>query len=86
MAPSAVSVHANDVANLPLKLDGAKSGANGHASHIEDLKLESHDKTQYVLQNYRCLIADLCQQFNMGHPGYAAPHFSSPVEDILTVV
>lgn len=25
----------------------------------------------HVLRTYRILIADLCQQFNMGHPGYA---------------
>jgi len=71
MAPSAVSVSANDVAHLPLKLDGPKGGANGQtAQHVEDVHLESHDQTQYVLKQYRCLIADLCQQFNMGHPGY----------------
>lgn len=72
MAPSAVPVSANDVSNLPLKLGSMKNGVNGQASqHVEDLQLESHDKTQYVLKNYRALIADLCQQFNMGHPGSA---------------
>lgn len=29
----------------------------------------SDDEVQLVLQNFRVLIADLCQQFNMGHPG-----------------
>ncbi|KAF2774551.1 transketolase [Teratosphaeria nubilosa] len=33
--------------------------------------MEAADKTQFVLRSYRCLIADLCQQFNMGHPGSA---------------
>lgn len=28
---------------------------------------EQHD---HVLKTYRILIADLCQQYNMGHPGY----------------
>lgn len=68
MAPSAVSVSPNDVAHLPLKLDGKANGANG-TRHVEDVRMESHDKTQHVLKAYRCLIADLCQQFNMGHPG-----------------
>lgn len=69
MAPSAIPVESNDVSHLPLKLDGAKSGANG-AKHVEDVQMmETQDKTQYVLRSYRCLIADLCQQFNMGHPG-----------------
>ncbi|KXL43369.1 hypothetical protein M433DRAFT_70241 [Acidomyces richmondensis BFW] len=33
--------------------------------------MESKEKTRYVLASYRALIADLCQQFNMGHPGSA---------------
>lgn len=76
MAPSQVSVGPEDVAHLPLKLDGQQNGVNGHASaKPEDVEMESKDKTQYVLQHYRALIADLCQQFNMGHPGYAALTF-----------
>ncbi|KAK5119586.1 hypothetical protein LTR85_007415 [Meristemomyces frigidus] len=72
MAPSAITVSANDVTHLPLQLDGKQKGANGHsAQNVEDVQLESHDKTQYVLKSYRCLIADLCEQFNMGHPGSA---------------
>ena len=42
----------------------------------EDEKLadgsnESQQETQIVLQSFRLLIADLCEQFNMGHPGGA---------------
>ena len=29
------------------------------------------DEIQLVLQTFRLLVADLCQQFNMGHPGGA---------------
>ena len=29
----------------------------------------SREDLQLVLQSFRLLIADLCQQFNMGHPG-----------------
>ena len=71
MAPSAVPVDSSDVAHLPLKLDSAKNGSNGSAKHVEDVEMmESPDKTQFVLRSFRCLIADLCQQFNMGHPGF----------------
>lgn len=31
----------------------------------------SKDELQLVLQSFRLLVADLCQQFNMGHPGGA---------------
>lgn len=33
--------------------------------------LEGHEHHQLVLASFRCLIADLCQQYNMGHPGGA---------------
>jgi len=69
MAPSAVPVSPGDVAHLPLKLDGKQSDSNGSVKHVENVQIESQDMTQYVLKSYRCLIADLCQQFNMGHPG-----------------
>lgn len=34
------------------------------------------DDIQLVLQSFRLLIADLCQQFNMGHPGYAKQQYT----------
>jgi dihydroxyacetone synthase len=67
MAPPAATLDSNDVAHLPVKLNG--KAMNGGAQHVENVQLESADKTQFVLRSYRCLIADLCQQFNMGHPG-----------------
>jgi len=30
---------------------------------------ELSDLHDHVLRTYRILIADLCQQYNMGHPG-----------------
>ena len=30
---------------------------------------KGQDDVQLVLQTFRLLIGDLCQQFNMGHPG-----------------
>ena len=32
-------------------------------------KRQNEDEIQLVIQSFRLLIADLCQQFNMGHPG-----------------
>ncbi|KAJ6445457.1 stress response protein nst1 [Purpureocillium lavendulum] len=34
------------------------------------LKAEDGKTIDLVLRQFRCLIADLCQQFNGGHPGY----------------
>lgn len=65
MAPSAVDVGQKDVDHLPLKLNNKVNGA----SHIEDVQMAARDQTDYVLKAYRCFIADLCQQYNMGHPG-----------------
>lgn len=53
-----------------------------HGENLVDAVLENEEKPtappgkyspddlQLVLQSFRLLIADLCQQFNMGHPGY----------------
>jgi dihydroxyacetone synthase len=38
---------------------------------LETLKLQEDDKHEFVLKVYRCLIADLCEQYKGGHPGYA---------------
>lgn len=35
-------------------------------------QLQNAEKIDLVLRTFRCLIADLCQQFNGGHPGYVA--------------
>jgi dihydroxyacetone synthase len=39
------------------------------ASTIKSLQNEDRDTIDLVLRQFRCLIADLCQQFNGGHPG-----------------
>ncbi|EXA31496.1 hypothetical protein FOVG_17197 [Fusarium oxysporum f. sp. pisi HDV247] len=41
------------------------------ASIIKSLQNEDPDTIDLVLRQFRCLIADLCQQFNGGHPGGA---------------
>lgn len=35
-------------------------------------QLQNGEKIDLILRTFRCLIADLCQQFNGGHPGYVA--------------
>ncbi|WPG99834.1 Hypothetical protein R9X50_00265400 [Acrodontium crateriforme] len=62
MAPTRVSE--DDVAHTSANL-----GNGSH--HIENVQLEEHKKTDFVLKSFRAMIADLCQQFNMGHPGSA---------------
>lgn len=58
------------------------NGVTGYGKNvIEELKKEEHiehaavqrltDEQDHVLKSFRLLIADLCQQFNGGHPGYA---------------
>lgn len=49
------------------------TGANLlHPQIVKDLnryKNEEKKTIDLVLNQFRCLIADLCQQFNGGHPG-----------------
>ena len=44
--------------------------ANGTAT-IPELGFEEEKKHDRILRIFRCLVADLCQQFNGGHPGGA---------------
>jgi hypothetical protein len=64
MAPSLEVLE--KVADIPSVL--TKKPTNGDIS--SGLKLESHEKHDRVLKVFRAYIADLCQQFNGGHPGY----------------
>lgn len=51
---------------IPVKVLGTQiDGTNGAAT----LQLEEADKHDQVLRVFRCLIADLCEQFKGGHPG-----------------
>jgi dihydroxyacetone synthase len=36
---------------------------------LERIKREDKATIDLTLRQFRCLIADLCQQFNGGHPG-----------------
>ena len=64
MAPSAVE----SVSHLPLKIASSKNGAS---DGLMNLKFEGAELNDYVLKSFRCLIADLCEQFKGGHPGSA---------------
>ena len=64
MAPSAV----HSVAHLPLKVMPSKNGAS---DELVPLKFEGAGLNDLVLKTFRCLIADLCEQFKGGHPGSA---------------
>ncbi|RDW91962.1 hypothetical protein BP5796_01356 [Coleophoma crateriformis] len=61
MAPSAVE----SVSHLPVTVKGASSDG------FLDVKLAASAQDDLVLKTFRCLIADLCEQFKGGHPGSA---------------
>ena len=52
------------------QVDGVLANAPNKA-HVSPVKLVQADKDKHdiVLKTFRILIADLCQQFNGGHPG-----------------
>jgi dihydroxyacetone synthase len=64
MAPSAI----DSVSRLPLKVVPTK---NGTSDGLINLKFEGAELNNRVLKTFRCLIADLCEQFKGGHPGSA---------------
>lgn len=37
---------------------------------VDSIENEAGNKNDLVLKVFRCLIADLCEQFKGGHPGY----------------
>lgn len=43
---------------------------NGASASPAKSVIAGKDKHDIVLKTFRILIADLCQQFNGGHPGY----------------
>ena len=56
------------------KTNGVANGVVEPMSHLpngerEHVKVKKEDDLRLVIQSFRLLIADLCQQFNMGHPG-----------------
>ena len=63
--------------------NGTMNGSTSYGKAAVDGLLEAETKPsapenytredlQLVLQSFRLLIADLCEQFNMGHPGFVS--------------
>ncbi|KAH6684038.1 transketolase [Halenospora varia] len=70
MAPSAIP--SSTVDHLSLDFKNVKNSENGSQNgDLSMLKLHDVKKTDFVLRTFRCLIADLCEQFKGGHPGSA---------------
>jgi dihydroxyacetone synthase len=59
---------------------GTEYGRNAVSGLMQEEKAERGavqqltNEQDHVLKSFRLLIADLCQQFNGGHPGYFAYH------------
>ena len=51
--------------NLPVKAVSVIRNGNS----ADDLKLESPEKHQRVMNVFRAFIADICQQYGEGHAG-----------------
>jgi len=66
MSPSLES-YEQATSDIPVKVVSTQvDSVNGAAT----LQVEEADKHDLVLRVFRCLIADLCEQFKGGHPGY----------------
>lgn len=63
MAPSAVPIDGVSPAAEKIVNGNGKNGIATKPKHDELAK------TDFVLRAFRCLIADLCEQFKGGHPG-----------------
>ncbi|KAF2717055.1 hypothetical protein K431DRAFT_233940 [Polychaeton citri CBS 116435] len=72
MAPSAVQTngHTNGVANSAYGNETVKGILKAEQTPSAPSQT-SKDDVQLVLRSFRLLVADLCEQFNMGHPGSA---------------
>ncbi|CCD51831.1 similar to transketolase [Botrytis cinerea T4] len=65
MAPSAVETPS------PTDLKMQLSPNSGVPDELVHVKFEGAELNSHVLKTFRCLIADLCEQFKGGHPGSA---------------
>ncbi|KZL75354.1 dihydroxyacetone synthase (transketolase) [Colletotrichum tofieldiae] len=68
MAPS-LELYEKATEGLPVKPN--VTNTHGVPAAVSNLEFESSDKHDRVLKVFRAFIADLCQQFNGGHPGSA---------------
>ncbi|KAF1989919.1 dihydroxyacetone synthase [Aulographum hederae CBS 113979] len=66
MAPSAIPVDSVAATHLPVDIK-----TNGKITKASSVQLHDPETAGRVLRTFRCLIADLCEQFKGGHPGSA---------------
>jgi dihydroxyacetone synthase len=64
MAPSATESQSH----LLVKVKDSKDQVS---TSLVDIRMEDQELSKRVLETFRCLIADLCEQFKGGHPGSA---------------
>lgn len=79
MAPS-FEAYDEATSDIPVK---AILKQNGVANDTTTLQLEEEEKHDLVLRVFRCLIADLCEQFKGGHPGYGTIISRSPFQKLI---
>ena len=65
MAPS-LEEYEDAVSLQPVKVHQTNIGGLNAVDSVQPQESEKHD---LVLKVFRCLIADLCEQFGGGHPG-----------------
>jgi dihydroxyacetone synthase len=69
MSPSATEPASQQTLDGMLNQLPKNYGASDSA--LQNLKFEGTELNNHVLKTFRCLIADLCEQFKGGHPGSA---------------
>ena len=63
--------HAKTKSSSDSQVNSSNDGKDPRLSAItNDGELEGQEHHREMLAAFRCLIADLCEQFGGGHPGY----------------
>ena len=65
--PPSLEAYDEVVDHLPVKPVATKMN---RVPVVSSLQLEDDQKHDFVLRYFRAYIADLCEQFKGGHPGY----------------
>lgn len=78
MSPSAIVLVDSE---YPVKKAAFQNGEHGSKT----TRFASHDaqRSNRVLRTFRCLVADLCEQFKGGHPGYVVSYNRLEMSRIL---
>jgi dihydroxyacetone synthase len=85
MAPSRVTDYEEIVAH---SLARTLSTKVNDTLALTSIQLDDADKQDLVLKVFRCYIADLCEQFKGGHPGYPSTslHFIEPADKLSSAM